>query len=70
MNKYLADQLHRRKRSLVSIIPGDDLKSIYLRISGDKSFYSPTEYRYLMLTNWDKYEEEIKNWISVCWEGW
>lgn len=75
MNQYMIDQLRKRRRGrgrdLLSIIPISDLKAIYRRVAvGKDRNYSAPEHRQKMLADWDTYQEEIKNWISVTWEGW
>lgn len=71
MNQYMIDRLHKRRRDLLSIIPISDLKDIWRRVVGgvDRHF-SASEHRQKMLAEWDLFQEEIKNWISVTWEGW
>jgi hypothetical protein len=69
MSAYLQEQLKKRRIKLLEIIPVGDMQNIYRRVKGPRMFPDVKQMRNTIFNELALFEEEIKNWIAVCWEG-
>jgi hypothetical protein len=69
MSAYLQEQLKKRRIKLLEIIPVGGYAEHLSARQGPRMFPDVKQMRNTIFNEWALFEEEIKNWIAVCWEG-